>query len=1071
MRAPEAGPLSPDILFVYPTALKAGTVLRDEARRRGPIVGARVTTFPQLTEALARDLRVHARVLGPELATIILAQALDATDPRELRGAGRGLVGELLGTIEELKAAYLAPADVEAMGAALPTVAERGRIGAIARIYARYEAILHRLGAVDRHGREWRVCEGLAAAEVDGSRPRTIGGVRRIVFAEVYDFSVLQFLIATSLIRLIGDAELIAFAHPENVNATRFLDRTWNRFVGSEDIADQVLPSFVARGGRQGSLAAALRGVFAPERPSPARGDGSITFVVAPDRYREVEAAGRDIRTRLERGDPPERIAFLARDLTLYADLIEDVCRRFRIPIYFRKGRAVLTSGLVRACLNVLRCVAEGFPQGRFAALLDTDYFRAGGPSLARTLREVGFVAESARPLAECVAATAARATDDPAARASGRATLAARGEECARVMAVLRPLEGRRTVAAHVRTFRRALGALGLRPVLQDDRALTAARRDVRARVRFEETLTALAALTQSMGRGPVTLDDFVRLLVAALEPQEIEDPLEPAGSVRALSVRDARGLDFDVVYLLGLDAGTFPAPRRESPLLPDGLKRAMNPLAAGLLRRKLGARAAGLPLAGCLRTAREASLEDPFLFFLALSMPERALVLSCPAKDERGNPTVASPFVDEVAACLEGGLVPQVLSSTALVPEAASCCEPAELLARAALDRWAPARTRSPDRSPGRPPDRLPDRLAAALRSALPDGVARMAAIDARAAIEARRSRYFLTPRAEGARKDALADTYVGRLAGELGFLEAHVAAMRWSPTRLERLAACGFKFFAAYVLGLHEEPPPELDVVPIELGKIFHRVLEEFLRAHPRLPADRDAARALGRAFLAQTRTIGAAAIPAKDRAFFDLTWLRLEAGLDELIVREHEAQEKRDREGLTVERRLEQPIEFALPDPAGGPPLTLFGLPDRIEVERRGPVAERLRVLDYKVTRDARRYAAALDPERELGRTAFQLPVYLLATLGRGTAGVSTDTELEGGFLVLLARRAQQRLIEPLPRALLEGVVTERIHALRAHARAGRFDVDPDPCDPWCPYRTVCRYQPPPLEDED
>src|SRR5439155_1211040 len=183
-------------------------------------------------------------------------------------------------------------------------------------------------------------------------------------FAEVYDFSVLQFLIATSLIRLIGDAELIAFAHPENVNATRFLDRTWNRFVGSEDIADQVLPSFVARGGRQGSLAAALRGVFAPERPSPARGDGSITFVVAPDRYREVEAAGRDIRTRLERGDPPERIAFLARDLTLYADLIEDVCRRFRIPIYFRKGRAVLTSGLVRACLNVLRCVAEGFPHG-----------------------------------------------------------------------------------------------------------------------------------------------------------------------------------------------------------------------------------------------------------------------------------------------------------------------------------------------------------------------------------------------------------------------------------------------------------------------------------------------------------------------------------------------------------------------------------------------------------------------------------------------------------------------------------------------------------------------------------
>src|SRR5262249_14928392 len=378
---------------------------------------------------------------------------------------------------------------------------------------------------------------------------------------------------------------------------------------------------FVARGGRQGALAAVLRGVFAPERPPPAPGDDSITFVVAPDRYREVEAAGRAIRTRLERGGPPERIALLARDLMLYADLIEDVCRRFRIPVYFRKGRAVLASGLVRACLNVLRCVAEGFPHGRLAALLDTDYFRAGGPGLARTLREVGFVAEAARPLADCVAAAAIRMADDPSA-ASRSATLAARGAECARVVAILRPLDRRQTVAAHVRAFRRALRALGLRPVLPDDRALAAARGDVQAQVRFEETLAALAALTPAMGAEPISLDDFIRLVVAALEPQEIGETLDPAGSVRALSVLDARGLDFDVVYLLGLDDGTFPAARRESPLLPDGLKRDLNPLAARVLRARLGARAEGLPLAGCLRTAREASLEDPFLFFLALSM-----------------------------------------------------------------------------------------------------------------------------------------------------------------------------------------------------------------------------------------------------------------------------------------------------------------------------------------------------------------------------------------------------------------------------------------------------------------
>jgi hypothetical protein len=37
-------------------------------------------------------------------------------------------------------------------------------------------------------------------------------------------------------------------------------------------------------------------------------------------------------------------------------------------------------------------------------------------------------------------------------------------------------------------------------------------------------------------------------------------------------------------------------------------------------------------------------------------------------------------------------------------------------------------------------------------------------------------------------------------------------------------------------------------------------------------------------------------------------------------------------------------------------------------------------------------------------------------------------------------------------------------------LIASARAGRFDVAPAACDEWCAFRTVCRYQPPPLEDE-
>ena len=63
MRPSDVRPLTADTLTVYPTALKAESVLRQQARSLGCLLGPRVTTFPQLTDALARDLGAPSRVL------------------------------------------------------------------------------------------------------------------------------------------------------------------------------------------------------------------------------------------------------------------------------------------------------------------------------------------------------------------------------------------------------------------------------------------------------------------------------------------------------------------------------------------------------------------------------------------------------------------------------------------------------------------------------------------------------------------------------------------------------------------------------------------------------------------------------------------------------------------------------------------------------------------------------------------------------------------------------------------------------------------------------------------------
>src|SRR5439155_26107718 len=122
----------------------------------------------------------------------------------------------------------------------------------------------------------------------------------------------------------------------------------------------------------------------------------------------------------------------------------------------------------------------------------------------------------------------------------------------------------------------------------------------------------------------------------------------------------------------------------------------------------------------------------------------------------------------------------------------------------------------------------------------------------------------------------KEALADAFVGRLGGDVAPLAARLAAMRWSPTRLGELGACGFKFYARRVLGLEEEDDPAVEVDARERGTLGHAVLGALFRTHPRLPADLEGARALGREFVAAVGAEAAGVIVAKDPALLDVTW---------------------------------------------------------------------------------------------------------------------------------------------------------------------------------------------------
>jgi hypothetical protein len=996
-----------------------------------------------LTEALGLDLGVSRRVLPPALAMAVVARVVRESGLPLSRQ--RGIVREVHETIEELQAAHLGPGEVAAIAAHLGNSEGGIRAAELSRLYEAYEARLRRVGALDRHGRERQVADRLADCVAQDRRPASLAGVERVVFAEIYDFSVLQFLIATSIVRLVGDAELVAFAHPENVDATRFLDRTWNRFVASEAIAEEVLPSFVIRGGRAGSLGVVLRGMFAAPEREPEPGDGSLRLLVAPHRYAEVETVLREVRDRLGSGGEAGRIALVARDMAAYRDLVDDVAQRFAVPVRFRHGASLLSAGVVRTILELWRCATEPLPRDRLAALAESDYFGAPAPGATEILRRAGYVDDEVCPLETCL-----DGSSDAVRRRTAVAALRRFGAQ-------VRRLGRRRRVHDHVRALRETLRALSFRPVRREGQHPRAARRDAHAWRILTDLLAAVAGIERALGDEPIEAGEFLQMLIGLAEEERLAGGEEPLDGVAALSIMDARGLDFDVVYVLGLDDGTFPAARREGVLLPDWLKRTLNPVAAEVLRERLGSRAAGLALGGVLRTAREGSLEDPFLFFLAVSMAEREVVLSHPAADERGNPAVRSPFVEEVERLLTGGLPVRVLDAGAPVPLLDDCCDVLELVGRAVHDRW---RVPGGDRSG----------VLTALRAALPDGDHRLGDVDRRARAEMRRVRYFLTPPAATAAKEALADVYVGRLPVD-ATLAAQIEAMQWSPTRLERLDACGFKFFARDVLRVPEQSEVGLDLDAGERGRFVHAVLEAFFRAHPVLPADLEVARRLGRDFLARQRTAAGTSVVGevspKDPAFAALGWERVAWVLDEFLVHEH-ARQSAAAPGERVERLLEWDFESTLPAETAGRAVAVRGTVDRVDVHRQGNRVTKVRVVDYKTSRRRDGYRALLTP-REGDQPGFQIPIYLEGVRRAAGLPIDADTVLEGEYLRLMLEAEEKSLFAVIPDAHLAAMAA-RAGALVDTAARGIFDVAPAVCDPWCPYRSVCRYQPPPVEDD-
>ena len=316
------------------------------------------------------------------------------------------------------------------------------------------------------------------------------------------------------------------------------------------------------------------------------------------------------------------------------------------------------------------------------------------------------------------------------------------------------------------------------------------------------------------------LSLEEFAALTREVLAQARIDQSSQqPAQAVQAFSVLDARGLDFDLVFLLGLEDGGFPHYRSEDPILPDDLRVALNRPLAARLQARFG-HSAPATLRKILRTSNERNSEDRFLFFLALSMPERRVVLSYPRSDKQGNPYVRSPFVEEVLRLLGYPEQPSLrqCGRQGLIAELEDCFEQHSFL------NWSANRS-----------------LLAGPEVGVIAERSRLSSIERRIEVERRRERYLAIATRE---QQASAQSSPERLGlvdhTTAGACKPHLDRAIFCSDRPGPLAcgarrvwttrACGFKFFASRVLRLGEEEAIDYEPSALDVGGLVHDVLHD-------------------------------------------------------------------------------------------------------------------------------------------------------------------------------------------------------------------------------------------------
>ncbi len=583
-------------VLIVPNRSDVERVERDLLARSGALLGGSIGTFDDVFERIAYG-DGKGRPLLPDMQRSLLVRRI--VGHAALNGLGRsarfaGFADSLATTFAELESGLLEPGAVD---------------GDLGRLFAAYRAELDRIGRWDRDslrrhavsrlqsdfaawdgqpvlaygfedltGAEWELLRALAGrTEVTVSLPYEQG---RTAFASLGptmdDLSALAD----------GRIEVL----PPRDQVRGHVPQVWSEFQGHVH----------GPGPAEPALAHLERSLFVDDVAEPPPAGGAVRFFEGAGTRATLELVGQEVLSLIRAGTAAEQIAIVCPALERWRAPLETGLGALGVPISVAVRPRLPQTPFGRALLGLLRFAWLGGGRRELYGFLRTPYSgvpRAKADFLEGRLR-----------------GRAINAHDRVEAE-----TLALHGNPFP-VVKELReaptPLEGLRATAS--RMLRHAYGVQ--HPPANDD-----ARRDLRA----HEAVTRLVSELEGWlaHGGTLTAEE----IVGALERTTVRgsDGRE-RGRVAVLDLLRARTRSFDVVFVLGLEEGTFPRRTQTSPFLDDDARRALG--AARLVKPDQVAR-------------------DRYLFYTACTRATRRLYLVREAASDEGTPREPSPFWDEVA------------------------------------------------------------------------------------------------------------------------------------------------------------------------------------------------------------------------------------------------------------------------------------------------------------------------------------------------------------------------------------------------------------------------------------